>query len=188
MEDPISIRLIYTIDDPLRVAKFIQDQSFVHKYDVLLSAGVVFLGFVGLILLMTDDFSRLNILGTIVFSAIPASSIGVAVYMLHGPVGSWLAKRRVTKYFDASPIINQEKTIEFSNDGIRTTGSLSSSFIRWEGIVRVTESETDFIFFTGNERFGSYIPKRAFNSPNDLTSVQKLIRQSIPDKGKSRIS
>lgn len=188
MEDPISISLTYTIDDPLRVAKFIQNQGFIYKYDVHLSVALVFLGFVGLILLMTDDVSRINILGTIVFSAIPAATVGVAVYMLHGPIGSWLAKRRVAKYFDSSPIVNQERTVEFSNEGIRTTGNFSSSFVRWDGIVRATETETDFIFFIGNEKFGSYIPKRAFNSPNDLTLVQNLIRRSLPEKGHSRFS
>ena len=134
MEQPVSLKLKYTVDDPIRVARFVQRQSFIFRHDAILVAGIVFLAFALIIILMADNLAEINILGLVAFSAVPAIILGLSVYLLHRFFNPWLAKRRVTKYFESSPIMNDEKQIEFSNEGIRLTGNLSSSFVKWEAI------------------------------------------------------
>jgi len=179
MDQPISLKIKYTIDDPIRVARFVKNQSFIYRHDAILTTVLVFLFFAFLVFSISNSLSEINILGLVVFSVIPAIIVGTTVYLLHGPVGLWLAKRRVTKFFESSPLINDEKTIEFSQDGIKNTGNLSSSFIKWEAITKAIESDTDLMFYTGNEKFGWYIPKNAFKCDKDLSSIRILLRQTL---------
>jgi hypothetical protein len=184
MDQPISLKIKYTIDDPIRVARFVKNQSFIYRHDAILTTVLVFLFFAFLVFALSNSLSEINVLGLIVFSIIPAIVVGVTVYLMHGPVGLWLAKRRVTKYFESSPMVNDEKTIEFSSDGIKSTGNLSSSFMKWEAITRAIESETDLMFYTGNEKFGWYIPKNAFDSDKDIISVKTLLRQNLSENAR----
>src|SRR5436190_23750135 len=108
MEQPICLRVKYTIEDPIRVARFIQNRSFIYRHDALLTGMFVFLAFIVLIVLMANDLTTFNVIGAIVFSIIPAITVGIVVYFMHGPFGSWMAKRRVAKYFKASPLMNDE--------------------------------------------------------------------------------
>jgi hypothetical protein len=179
MNLPISVRVKYTLDGPLRVAKFVQNERFVYRHDVILTAGIVFFGFALLIAWMANDLPQLNILGVLLFSAIPAFVVGLCVYLMHGPLGSWLAKRRAKKHFKSSPIMNDDLLFEFSNEGIRSSGNLSSSFLKWEAFTKVVESETDLMFYTANERYLSYVPKRAFGSNDDLHSVKKFLHETL---------
>ncbi len=100
MDQQITISVKYTIDDPIRVARFIQNRSFFYRHDALLTATFVFLAFIVLIVLMANDLNTFNVIGAMVFSVVPAIIVGLVVYLMHGPIGAWRAKRRVTKYFE----------------------------------------------------------------------------------------
>ena len=80
--------------------------------------------------------------------------------------------------------MNEENLIEFSNEGIKTTGNLSSSFVKWGGITKVLESKSDIIIYTSNYKFGWCIPKNAFDSNEDLIAVKILLRQVIYERAK----
>lgn len=184
MERPVSIKVKYTVDDPVRVVKFVRNQSFIYRYDAVLTASIVFVLFTVIIISMADDLVELNILGLVVFSSIPAILVGLVVHFLHRILFPLLARRRVKKYFDSSPIINDETLVEFSNEGIKTTGNLSSSFVKWGAITKVVESETDLMFYTGNESLPWYIPKTALVSDRALNSVKSCLRQNLVEKAK----
>ncbi len=164
------------------MAKFVQNQSFIYRHDVLLTTGIVFVAFALLIVLMANDLPQINILGVLLFSVIPAIIVGGVVFLMHGPIGSWLVKRRMTRFFKASPIMNEERLIEFSSEGIKSEGDLSSSFLKWGGVTRVIESDTDLMFYTGKEKFGWYVPKSAFESNDELDSVKSLLYQRVNGK------
>ncbi len=181
MDQQITISVKYTIDDPIRVARFIQNRSFFYRHDALLTATFVFLAFIVLIVLMANDLNTFNVIGAMVFSVVPAIIVGLVVYLMHGPIGAWRAKRRVTKYFEASPLMNDERLIEFSSTGISSTGELSSSLLKWEAITKVLGSSTDLIFYIANEKFGWYM-KSAFTSGNDLKTLETYLKQRFDKK------
>ena len=182
MNLPISARVKYTVEDPLRVAKHVQNERFVYRHDVTLTAGIVFFGFAMLIIWMANDLPQVNLPAVLVFSAIPAIIVGLCVYLMHGPIGSRLAKRRVTKYFGFSPLMNEELLFEFSNEGMKSSGNLSSSTLKWEAFTKVVESDSDLMFYIANERYPSYVPKSAFASSDDIHSVKELLRKTLSDK------
>ena len=182
MDQPIYLRVKYTIDDPIRVARFIQNRSFIYRHDALLTGMFVFLAFIVLIVLMANDLTTFNVIGAVVFSIVPAIIIGIVVYLMHGRFGRWMAKRRVANYFKASPLMNDEKLIEFSLAGISSTGELSSSLLKWGAITKVLGSSTDLIFYTANEKFGWPVPKSAFASVNDLHLLETFLKQQLGEK------
>jgi hypothetical protein len=179
MEQVVSLRYKYSIEDPIRVAQFINNQGFIYRHDVVITSGMVFLAFVTLIVLMANSFSEINLLGTFIFSSIPAVLVGVLVHLVHGPIGYFFARRRVLKFFKSSSLAREESLIEFSGEGIKTTNDLASSFVDWKAIAKVNESEHDLIMNTGNEKYGWYIPKRAFVSESDLSTVKNMIREAL---------
>jgi hypothetical protein len=180
--EPVSVKVQHSIENTIRVARSHQNQSFIFRYDAVLTAVIVFLAFVIAIISMANDRSELNLIALFVFSAVPAVLVGLAAYGLRGILGEWLAKRRVANYFRSSPIMNEESIVEFSQVGIKTTGNLSSSFVKWEGITRAVESKTDLMFYTGTTFPGLYIPKNSFKYVADLDAVKNLLRLTLGER------
>lgn len=182
MKKPVSVKLKFSIDDIIRVVHFHQNQSFIFRYDVAITGSMVFLAFATAIVVMANDFNEINVLSSIIFSAIPAIAVAISVYFLHKLLYPWLAKRRVTKYFKSSPIMHDEILVEFLDEGIKSTGKLSSSLVAWGAIVKAVESKTDLIFYTGPAWPGLHIAKKAFDSDEDLDSVKVLLQQTLNEK------
>lgn len=182
MEKVVSVKIKYSVDDTIRVVRFHQNQSFIFHYDVAITGSIVFLAFVIGIVVMANDFNEINVLSSIIFSAIPATAVAISVYLLHKFLFPWLAKRRVTKYFKSSPIMHDEILVEFFDEGIKSTGKLSSSLVAWGAIVKAVESKTDLIFYTGPGWPGLHVAKKAFDSDEDLDSVKVLLQQTLNGK------
>ena len=178
MEQPISVRFSYTPDDSLRVAKFIKNQSFIYRNDVWLTSGIVFVGFIVLIVLMADDVSAIRIIGATVFSALPATAVGIAVFVLHRVLNPWLMRRTITKAFDSAPTAGIETQMTFSGDGIKAESELASSHIKWPSFVKVFETNSDILFYSGNS-VSFFLPKSAFESIDDLDTLKLLLRHSL---------
>lgn len=182
MEKPVSVKVKYIVDDTIRVVRFHQNQSFIFRYDAAITGSFIFLAFAIAIVVMANDFDEINVLSLIIFSAIPAVAVTISVYLLHKLLYPWFAKRRVTKYFKSSPIMNDEILVEFLDEGIKSTGKLSSSLVTWGAIVKAVESNTDLIFYTGPAWPGLHIAKKAFDSDEDLDSVKVLLHQTLNEK------
>jgi hypothetical protein len=184
MTRTICVDVKFTIEDPIQVAKFIQNQSFIHRYDAALTAGLMFVAFAVLIILIAGDVNGIYWFGTLAFSAVMAALAGGLVFLYRKILLPRWTKWRVKRFFQSSPISNQELRIEFSNEGIRSTGELSSSFVKWEAITRAAESDTHLMLHTNNEKFGWFVPKNAFASHHDLDIVKVLIRAVLSDRAK----
>ncbi len=182
MRKAVSVKIQYSVDDTIRVVRFHQNQSFLFRYDVAITGSIVFLAFAVAIVALANDFNEINVLGLIIFSAIPSIAVAIIVYLLHKLLYPWLAKRRVTKYFKSSPIMNGEFLVEFLDEGIKSTGKLSSSVVAWEAIVKAVESKTDLIFYTGTGWPGLYVAKKAFDSDKDIDSVKVLLEQTLKER------
>ena len=180
MELPVSVKFSYTPDDSLRVAKFIRNQSFLYRNDVVLTSGIVFVAFIILIVLMADDVSALRILGATVFSSIPAIAVGIMVFVMHRVLNPWLMRRTIAKAFNSAPTAGIETQFTFLDDGFKAESELASSFTKWPSIIKVHETDTDLLFYYGHNVLW-FLPKSAFNSINDLDSVRILLRRSLKE-------
>jgi hypothetical protein len=181
MAHMIAVKVTYTPDDSLRVAKFLRNQEFIYRNDVFLTAGFVFVAFIALIVIMADDFSSIRILGAAIFSAIPAAAVGAAVFILHKVVNPCLMRRTIAKYFDSSPSAGEECTLSLSEEGINAESALSSSFTKWPALAKVVESDSDILFYCGY-KMSWFIPKSVFVAQNELDPVKELLRQSLGEK------
>lgn len=178
MEQSVSVKFTYTPNDSLRVAKFIRNQSFIYRNDVLLTSGIVFVAFIVLIVVMADDVSALRILGATLFSALPALAVGITVFVMHRVLNPWLMRRTITKAFDSAPTAGIETHFTFSSNGVKAESDLISSFTKWPSIVKVHETDTDLLFYHGNN-VSWFLPKPALGSVDDLDSIRLLLRKSL---------
>lgn len=186
MDQSIRVKVTYTPEDSLRVAKFIRNQSFLYRNDVWLTSGFVFVAFIVAIVMMADDITAINILGAFAFSAIPAIAVGIAVLALHKAVNPWLMRRTIMKGFDSSPTANKETHLTFSGEGVGAESELTSSFTKWPVISKVIESDSDFLFYSGNNLYW-FVPKSAFSSADDLDLLKGLLRQSLNENANLRL-
>jgi hypothetical protein len=181
MNQPVVFNLRYQPEDALRVARFVQRQSFFYRNDALMAALFMFFGIVLLILILSDDVKALNIIGATLFALLPALATGFLILLFNKRISSWFAKRRVAKFFLSSPTLNENRCVEISIEGIRTTSRLDSSFLNWSGVVKVTETLTDFLVYLGDEKFPGFFPKNAIDV-HDLDQVRKYFREFLGDR------
>ena len=87
----------------------------------------------------------------------------------------------MAKFFLSSPILNENRHVEISNEGIRTTSKLDSSLLTWSGIVKVTETLTEFLVYLGDEKVPGFFPKRAIEA-RDIVEVREYFRQFLGDR------
>ena len=178
MEQSISVKVTYTPEDSLRIAKLLRNQSFIYRNDVWLTSGIVFVAFIVAIVLMADNISAINILGALTFGAVPAIVVGIAVFVLHKVLNPWLMQRTIKKEFESSTTANTEVLITFSGEGFSSESELTSSFTKWPAIAKVVESNSDILFYSGNT-LTWFLPKSAFESLDDLTSLRFLLQRYV---------
>lgn len=181
MDESVSVKLLFTPDDSLRIAQFIRNQSFLYRYDAFLTAGVVFFAFIIAIVLMADDAGTLRILGATVFSAIPAIVVGLAVFGLHKLVNPWLMRRSIAKHFKASPTAKEQTTMTFSDNGIHFESTFESGTSKWTVITKVKETNTDFLFYSGKSLL-YFLPKRSLESAERLQKLRVVIDKTVGEK------
>ncbi|MEP6847238.1 MAG: YcxB family protein [Acidobacteriota bacterium] len=170
MNQPVSLSIKYTVEDIIRVALFTRNQNFVYRYDAILVGLVIFLASAAVVLFMASDLREIRIPSLIVVGAIPAILVGGSVYLLHGFFHPWRIRQRLEKYFDLYPIFADTLEIEISDEGIRSTGKLSSSFVSWPAFVKIVESKTDLIFYTTSAP-NILLPKSAFATDQEFLSI-----------------
>ena len=178
---PVVVNVNFSIDDPVRLARFIHRQNPFYRYDVAITSISVFVGFSILILFLSNDFASMNWLGVGLCSALPAIVVGILVYLLHEFLQPILSRRRVRKYFESSPMGRESKTITFSDEGIAIIGELGSASMAWGAITRAVEAPNDFLFYTGNEKYPFYIPKRVISS-DDLDALRATLRLYVGER------
>jgi len=68
-----------------------------------------------------------------------------------------------------------------SDEGIRLTGPLSDSELKWEAIIRAKETKRDFFFFT-SKSFALFLPKRVIASESQMIDLRHLIGEKLGGK------
>ena len=68
-----------------------------------------------------------------------------------------------------------------NGEGIRITGALSNTEIKWEAIIRVRESKSDFFFYSAT-RFARFLPKRVFTDEQQKDDLRRLLTEKLGNK------
>ena len=90
----------------------------------------------------------------------------------------FFAKRYFQRRIDESSELRDEKTITFSEAGVRYLERLSTTEIKWEAYTEIQETE-DYLYFYTSERTAQIFPKRAF-SEHGLEMLRILLRSYLP--------
>jgi len=95
-------------------------------------------------------------------------------------VEALLKLRSDTKYLAG---INEPTTILFTGSGIQATAETGSSVSSWTRFEKVQETETDVLFFPQRGYFFP-VPKRFFESEDQIERLKVLLRAHVGDKAK----
>lgn len=183
MNEEISIRAKYSVDDYVKALTYMQRQLFINKYNFLIAFVGIFALTALLTLFLANDKSSIKFFPVIFSALLPATIVGGLIFFLNRVVNPFILKRSISKQYKSSPAMQEENNIVFSIEGIKTTTNLASSTLKWEAIVKALESETEFLFYTSN-KFAHFIPKSIFASEIDVSSVRSLTRAKLGDKAK----
>jgi hypothetical protein len=75
--------------------------------------------------------------------------------------------------------LNRGVSYRFSDDGIHVETSISKTDFSWTAIRQVIEMGSEFLVFT-NPNIAFTLPKRCFESTQNLASLRELFRAHVP--------
>jgi hypothetical protein len=177
------LHIKFSAEDYVRVLTFIKSQNFIYKYAVVIIPSVVFVCFVLSIIQMANDVAAIEIEKMILVSLIPAAIVSAFIYLATKFVSPFFLKRAITKQCKSSPLMLEEQSVVFADEGIEFSSSLSSSKIKWDAIVKAIESNTDFLFYIGSKT-AYFIPKETIGSEIDIIWLRGFSRAKLGDKAK----
>jgi hypothetical protein len=88
--------------------------------------------------------------------------------------------------FALSPKFRESYTVTFSPDGVRVQTPHADSRLDWGRYSRAILGSEEYILCYGRSLFG-VIPKRAFQSPEDLRAFEEMLTRFVPEVGKPEI-
>jgi len=182
MDETISFRTKVTVDDALIVGKFLRNQSWLYRYDIVLTSSIVFFAFWLAIVVMSDEVSAINAIGATVFSAIPAVLVTILIALYHRLIIPVLTRRRVKKIFKSVPAADEEMLITLSKEGVEMKGELSSGILKWDGVTKVVESESHLLFYSSSAPPFLYFRLSELDSDNSRDSLKRLVRNKLGDR------
>ena len=68
-----------------------------------------------------------------------------------------------------------------NGEGIRITGALSNTEIKWEAIIKVRESKSDLFFYSAT-RFARFLPKRVLTDEQQKGHLRRLLTERLGNK------
>jgi hypothetical protein len=154
-----------------RASRAVQNQQRVFKWMIRLTiVSPVFLVLMGW--LSRGDL-RQALLDNIWFAVFIVAMMFVVV--------PWLQRRTVSKAYYANPAMQGQQTYEFTPEGLRMVGPLSSVFVAWPGILSARETD-EFLLFFVQKNLAYYLPKRTVASISDLEKLRELVRQNLGER------
>lgn len=88
---------------------------------------------------------------------------------------------RLHAVFKKSPALTKKRRYTIGIGGIGISSDDASSDCKWSLFQRAVETPSVFCLFTSSHH-ATYIPKRCFNSPNDVAHLRQLIRENMPGR------
>ena len=178
MSEPVEIIVTYTAEDlAITTRHLARRRSGIFKDFVPL---VLFLLLAFLINFFLSPEKNLQGLfqPRSIFVFLLLTSFSVLLFLARRRKYGFFAKRHFQKRIDGSPALGGEKTIKFSDAGVRFTEKLSTTEINWEAYTQIRETDDYFYFFISNQT-AQIFPKRAF-SDHGLEMLRLLLRSYLP--------
>jgi YcxB-like protein len=88
---------------------------------------------------------------------------------------------RMRAMFRKSPAMSKARQYTFGPPGITVQSDDATSDCKWSLFQRAGETRQVFIFWQTSYG-GTYIPKRCFASPHDISRMRELIRANMPGR------
>lgn len=133
--------------------------------------GIPVLRIAGVLLLLGGAY--LVISGGDVFWIVYDLLIGAFLVLYYGPGQTWKFKRE----FRRARTLHSEKTVDLSDEGVRTTSSLGQGIVKWGAFSRWAETRNLYLLSVPPRIF-YILPKRAF-STSDQDAIRRLLEQKI---------
>lgn len=89
--------------------------------------------------------------------------------------------RKTGKIRKSTPAAQGPHIWRLNGEGIRITGELSASELKWEAIIKAQETRRDFFFFTSKSR-ALFLPKRVFANNSQIIDLRDLMRNKLGAK------
>ena len=105
--------------------------------------------------------------------------VGLLVLIFY--LASFIQRLSIIRQVRAVPGSDDLYTFTFSEEGIAISGSLRSANLKWEAIVKVRESGSDFLFYA-TKRVAQFLPKRAFRQREEMNELRVLLGHKLGDK------
>jgi hypothetical protein len=172
----------YSIDDYVRASRFIQQRTFLFRYRFLLP--LVVAAVISIWIYFLDPYQFVEAFSEpknlVVIFVAPLVAVAV-LFILSRRKTSFLLRRQVSNQIESSPAMRQPQTIRFDEEGIEGQTLLSSGTVKWEAVIEATESQDDLFFFT-SKKFAMFVPKDAFEGPQDIDAVRQLATAKLGEK------
>lgn len=91
--------------------------------------------------------------------------------------------RNIGKNLKRAPAAQGKHVWSVSDEGISVVGPLSTGDMKWEAIVKVRESKSDFFFYT-SKSFSLFLPKRVLTNEGQIAELRQLLRGKLGNRAK----
>lgn len=181
MNKTLSLNLEITPQDYENAAEFLKKRSFTRQYGFIVYPLITYVFFILLIFWMSNDISRMNIPATFLVSAIPALIMWVGILLIDviSPLPRTHSVKTLINY---SPYMQGTTQMNFTDEGIEFLKELASTKMKWRAFSKVIESKSELFLYTSEKSCPIFIPKRAFNSNEDMNFIKYLITMRLADK------
>jgi hypothetical protein len=97
------------------------------------------------------------------------------VFVFITPITCWLTTRKVLR----DPRGKNGAKLHITNDGVRIDASTGTHELNWTAFLEALEVSTAFWLLVTRTSF-IMVPKRCFNSNDDLIKFREIIRANVP--------
>jgi len=168
---PLTFATDVRLEELQRASRAVQNQQRVFKWMIRLSVvSPILLVVMGW---LSKGDLRQALLDNVWFA--------VLIVVMMFVVVPWFQRRTVSKAYYANPAMQGQQTYEFTPDGLRMVGPLSSVSVAWPGILSAVETD-EFLLFFVQKNLAYYLPKRAVSSTAELEELRELARQKLGER------
>jgi hypothetical protein len=170
---PLTFATDVRLDELQRASRAVQDQQRVFKWMIRLSVlSPILLVLLGLV---SKGNLREALLDNVWFALFILGMMFVVV--------PWLQRRTVSKAYYVNPAMQGQQTYEFSSEGLKMAGPLSTVAVAWPGILSVVETR-EFLLFFVQKNLAYYLPKRVVGDSTELNELRALVLRELGARAK----
>lgn len=160
-----------------------RNQMFFYRYLPVIAFILVLLVFGFFVYMQSGRNTNMNLPVALLMCVILAGFVSGFFYFLRKVVDPWKMRYAIRKQYESSPVMQNEMEYTITDEYIESSNPLSGGRIAWDGIIKAIESDTEFLLYPSS-KFSNFIPKRAFESAEQLERFRSLVKEKLGDKAK----